>query len=156
MQFSAALVLFFAPIMALAGPIDPVAEPSNALRGKPSSSHQCSSIRELRLTPYSEKRAVPGCVVSSKLVSEWTEGGLARYRTEFTAQKIPSSDVCKVPYFQCMAMSKRRCWTRDDGVTIVDGSYAKGLSLSSYKGCLGASKQQWAKDNGCKCEGDYC
>ncbi|KAF2642293.1 hypothetical protein P280DRAFT_547806 [Massarina eburnea CBS 473.64] len=135
MQFTSALLFLAAAIPAIAGPIDVTAEPSNALR---------------------EKRAVAGCVVKSAWGKEWTESGLARYRTEFTSEKIPSSDVCKVPYFSCLAMSNRQCWTRSDGTTVVDGSYAKGAGWSSYQQCLTNGMKQWAKDNGCSCQGGHC
>ena len=52
-------------------------------------------------------------------------------------------------------MTNRQCWTRKDGVTVVDASFAKG-SFGMYTGCLGNGKKQWAKDNGCKCTGEFC
>ncbi|KAJ4354191.1 uncharacterized protein N0V89_005925 [Didymosphaeria variabile] len=133
MQFSTSFLLFALPFLAAAAPADLHAEP----------------IKNI------ETRNVPGCVVRSEWGGEWTEGGLARYRTKFTAAELPSADVCDVPYFTCLAMSNRQCWTEGD-TTFVDGSYVKGAGFDSYKACLQNAKQQWAKDNGCACEGEFC
>ncbi|PVH96938.1 hypothetical protein DM02DRAFT_674455 [Periconia macrospinosa] len=132
MKFSAIAILA-APLLALAAPADLTAEAPKDI----------------------EKRVVPGCVIHHDWDGEWTEWGLARYRTKFTAKEIPSSDVCNVPYFNCLSMSNRQCWTEGD-VTIVDASFAKGAGWGSYQACLQNGMRQWAKDNGCKCEGAWC
>ncbi|CAI6342241.1 unnamed protein product [Periconia digitata] len=133
MQFTSILLLA-APLLAFAAPADMTADPVNVAI---------------------EARKVDGCVVSSVWGGEWTENGLARYRTKFTAKKIPSSDVCKVPYFSCMAMTNRACWTEGD-TTFVDASFVKGAGFGSYTECLRKAKAQWARDNGCACEGEFC
>ncbi|CAI6232895.1 unnamed protein product [Periconia digitata] len=135
MKFSA-LVVLAAPLLALAAPAD----------------QHVDQPKDVAI----ETRDIPGCEVDAWIDDDWSKGALQRYRVKFSTKLVNPEDVCNVPYYTCMAMSNRQCWVAD-GIAHVDGNFAKGPGgRSSVKACLKNGKKQWAKDNGCKCVGNYC
>ncbi|CAI6342212.1 unnamed protein product [Periconia digitata] len=95
------------------------------------------------------------CEIDAWRDSNWSKGGLQRYRVKFRTKGVDAKKACD--YYKCHGMSWRQCWVDENGDAIADGNYAKGPGgLTAHKSCMKFAKQAFAAQNSCHCVGDFC